>query len=145
MLPQDQSAGPTKLVESWSQSQNKPRQTCDNTHRKFLDVICPVIISRLYLEGSPFTVLIDHNAFWCSPNRAMPILNFADWRLGFFEMECVVVHLNGRETKASHALSQITTMRTDGRPLNDVVSVLTIPKSTMSDYTTSILKITEAR
>ncbi len=120
-LLQGQRDGKFWPVGYWSRTQNKAQSNYSATERECHCVFSSILHLKIYLEGTRFTVRIDHHAVKWALFISNAEKRQANWRFRRAEFYFDVVYRPDVENEVHDAVLQIET--TDGKfgPLNDSI------------------------
>lgn len=110
----------------WTEIMNDWEQRLDTTYREWLAVVWAVLILRLYLEGSQFTIWTDHHALNCILNLADVTEKLAKRHLRLIEYSINKVQRALVAHQAADALWRLNVTRTEDFDISDDIRIIAV-------------------
>lgn len=116
---QQQLHGSRKPIGCRSRSLTDARREHDTTQREFLAIVWAELMLQPYLEGTRFSIRMDHHSVKWILNLTDSTKRLSHCRLQHSEFDFNVVHHEGVKRQAADTLARLQTTGEDDKPLED--------------------------
>lgn len=111
---------------NWSRTLYEAERRFEAEHRKFLPVVLPILLLRLYMMESQLTALTDHSGFKLIFLIMESSERLALSRLHLMAYELDIVHRAGSVHQSAKAVLKLNTQSGDTIPILDDLRILCI-------------------